>query len=146
MNKVSIKDFDNVMSYFKLYKDLFPHVRTDNIKELIEKEQVILENGVLITYNVYQKKTTLGNVFANKNDAIIHQIVNKDLGSGNATSVINDFFKYVDTNVFLTVRQSNLQANKFYKKVGMDCIGKISWSDKSILGNVYVKSTSVPLV
>ena len=79
MKKATIKDFDNVMSFFKSYKDTLPHVRTDKIKELIENEQVILENGVLITYRVYKKKTLLGNVSASKHDAIIHQIVSKDL-------------------------------------------------------------------
>ena len=139
MHKVSIKDFDNVKSFFKKYKSIFPHIRSDKLKRRILNEQVILEKGILITYQIYTKKVILGDTFANKSDAIIHQIVSKDLGNGNAKIVIDEFFKYVNTNVFLTVRKENLRANTFYKKVGMDCVGNISWSNNTILGNVYLK-------
>ena len=141
-----MKDYKKVMSFFA-DKNIFPHIRTDNIKELISNDNVILENDVLITYQVYKKKTSLGNVFAEKYDVILHQIVNKKIGSGAAEIVIKRFFDYVKSNVFLTVRSENKQACKFYEKVGMKEIGKIAWgSDKNISGKVFVKTTTNPLM
>ena len=134
------------MSFFA-DKNIFPHIRTDKIKTLIENQNVIVEKNVLITYQVYKKKTQLGNVFAEKYDVILHQIANKNIGNGNSTIVINDFFSYVKSNVFLCVRSENKQACKFYEKVGMDCIGKIAWgSDKQISGKVFVKYSANPLM
>jgi len=134
------------MSFFA-DKSIFPHIRTDKIKTLIENENIIVENNVLITYQVYKKKTKLGNVFAEKNDVILHQISNKNFGSGSAEIVIKRFFDYVKSNVFLSVRSENKRACRFYKKVGMDCIGKIAWgSDKQISGKVFVKYSANPLM
>jgi hypothetical protein len=113
------------MSFFA-DKNIFPHIRTDKIKTLIENQNVIVEKNVLITYQVYKKKTQLGNVFAEKYDVILHQIANKNIGNGNSAIVINDFFSYVKSNVFLCVISENKQACKFYEKVGMNCIGKIA--------------------
>jgi len=147
MHKANIGDFDNVMSYFKHHKSVFPHIRTDKVMGQIKKQNVILENGVLITYGIYKKKTNLGNTFANKHDAILHQIATKGVGKGNAVLVINDFFAYMGRNVFLTVREENTRAIKFYEKVGMTCIGNIGWGfDKQIKGKVYVKSHATPLL
>jgi hypothetical protein len=147
MHKANTGDFDNVMSYFKQHKSVFPHIRTDKVMEQIKKQNAILENGVLITYGIYKKKTKLGDTFANKHDAILHQIATKELGKGNAVVVINDFFDYVGTNVFLTVREENIRAIKFYEKVGMTCIGNIDWGfNKQIKGKVYVKSHTITLL
>ena len=134
------------MSFFA-DKNIFPHIRTDKIKTLIENQNVIVEKNVLITYQVYKKKTQLGNVFAEKYDVILHQIANKNIGNGNSTIVINDFFSYVKSNVFLCVRSENKQACKFYEIVGMNCIGKIAQgSDKQISGKVFVKYSANPLM
>ena len=135
-----------VMSYFA-DKTIFPHIRSDKIRTLIANQNVILENHVLITYQVYKKKTKLGNVYAEKHDVILHQISNKNRGSGYAEIVIKRFFDYVKSNVFLSVRSENKRACRFYEKVGMKEIGKIAWgSDKQISGKVFVKTTTNPLV
>ena len=141
-----MKDYKKVMSFFA-DKNIFPHIRTDNIKELISNDNVILEKDVLITYQVYKKKTHLGNVFAEKYDVILHQIVNKNFASGNAEKVINRFFDYVKSNVFLSVRSENKRACRFYEKVGMKEVGKITWgSNNQISGKVFVKTTTNPLM
>ena len=135
------------MSFFKHHKSLFPHIRNTKVLEQIQNQNVILENDVLITYGIYKKKTNLGNTFANKHDAIIHQILTKQLGKGNAVKVINDFFKYVSTNVYLSVRAENIRAIKFYEKVGMICVGNINWGKGNLIqGKVYAKITSVSIV
>ena len=72
-----------------------------------------------------------------KNDCILHQIVKgKD---GNARKTIEDFFAYVNTNVYLTVRKDNTIANKFYDKVGMKQVGTISWAKGTMPGLIWKK-------
>ena len=53
--------------------------------------------------------------------------------------VINEYFDYVNTNVYLTVRDENIPANKFYKKVGMKKVGYINWSNGNMKGTVWLK-------
>ena len=44
-------DFDKVKSIFYTHKKWFPHVRTDYMKRMIAKQQLILEDGILITFH-----------------------------------------------------------------------------------------------
>jgi ribosomal protein S18 acetylase RimI-like enzyme len=55
---------------------------------------------------------------------------------------MNEFFNFAGTDVFLTVREDNLVANRFYEKVGMEKVGYITWSKGKMLGNVWKKSKS----
>ena len=73
-------------------------------------------------------------------DYIIHQIVAKNKGTGEATKVIQEYFDHVNADVYLTVRAENVPANKFYEKVGMDKVGYITWSKGNMLGNVWKKA------
>ena len=59
--------------------------------------------------------------------------------NGNAEKVIKKYFDYVDTNVYLTVRNENIPANKFYEKVGMEKAGFINWSNGNMKGTVWLK-------
>jgi hypothetical protein len=54
---------------------------------------------------------------------------------------MNEFFNFAGTDVYLTVRTeaNNLVANRFYKKVGMEKVGYITWSKGKMLGNVWKK-------
>ena len=128
-------------SYLK-NKKYFGHVRSDKIRTALDNGNIILENYCLIHYNKYKKRTKLGNIYASKNDVIIHQISNLNRRKGNAVSVINRFFDYVNTTVYLCVRNDNPRAIRFYEKVGMKCVGEIFWGkDKNIEGKVFVKYT-----
>ena len=139
MNKATMSDLPVVMSYFKKHRDKFPHVRLDKIKQHILNGQVILEDDVVITFRIYQRRTKLGNIVADKGNATIHQIVTNEVGNGNARKVINKFFDYINTSVYLTVRKDNARAINFYDKVGMALVGDISWKNNSIKGYVFLK-------
>ena len=52
-------NFEEVMSIFKDNRKWFPHVRSYHIKKRIERNQVILEDGVVITYHYYTRKQPL---------------------------------------------------------------------------------------
>lgn len=133
------KDFDKVKEIFYSHKKWFPHVRTDYMMRMINKKQLILEDGILITFHHAKRRQKIGDVQVEKGDTVLHQIASDSPGSGNAQSILNNFFDYCPKDVFLSVRADNLTANKFYVKMNMNLIGSTSWSKGTIPGNVYVK-------
>lgn len=140
-------DFEKVKEIFYLHKKWFPHVRTDYMKRMIAKKNLILENDVVITYNFYKRKQKIGDVQAFKGDCILHQIVAKTKGT--ASDVLQRFFKFVihsyvhyhnplGRRVYLSVRSDNEMAKNFYLKNNMKLIGKTSWSKGTLPGDVFV--------
>ena len=142
MNKATLDDFDEVWEYFHSNKEWFPHVRKFHIRNRLDWGQVILKDGVLITQQQYKRTGKIGHdtdVITKKGDRIIHQIINSEPKNGNAEKVIKEYFDYVNTDVYLTVRDENIPANKFYKKVGMKKVGYINWSNGNMKGTVWLK-------
>ena len=62
MNHATLDDFEKVYSYYQKYKVWFPHVRTDYMKRMIARQQLILEDGILITFHHCKRKQTIGDV------------------------------------------------------------------------------------
>ena len=141
MHIANIDEFDKVWKLFHENKKWFPHVRKFHIRNRLNWGQVILENDVLITHQIYKRTGKIGHntdVVTEKGSAIIHQIVRgKD---GNAQETIKNFFEFIKTDVYLTVRKENTVACKFYEKVGMEQVGTISWSKGDMPGLVYKKN------
>ena len=133
------KDFNKVKEIFYSHKKWFPHVRTDYMMRMIDKKQLILEDGILITFHHAKRRQKIGDVQLEKGDTVLHQIASDSPGSGNAQSILNNFFEYCPKDLFLSVRADNLTANKFYVKMNMNLIGSTSWAKGTIPGNVYVK-------
>tara|TARA_B110000908_G_C10253279_1_gene453579 strand:+ start:2763 stop:3200 length:438 start_codon:yes stop_codon:yes gene_type:complete len=145
MNYATIKDFDEVWKIFKDNKEWFPHVRSFHIKNRLNWGQIILDDGVLITQQMYQQTRKIGqdtNVKVQAGSYLIHQIINSDKSNGKAKTVIQRYFDHVETDVYLTVRKENIVANRFYKKVGMKDIGTINWSKGAMKGIVWLKVKS----
>ena len=141
-------DLDVIMDIFKKNREWFPHVRKFHINTRIGRKQVILEDGVVITYHYYtrnqplSKKDKEGNdigkkVMAEKGDCILHQIAKgKD---GKASAVLQKFFKTVKSNkVYLSVRSVNEVAIKFYLRNGMKLVGHTTWSEGKMPGDIYL--------
>ena len=138
MKHATIDDFDNVYSYFTKNRKWFPHVRTDYLKRMITGGMCILDREVVITYTIYKKRTKINkgaSVYGEKGDCILHQIVSK---KGKATEVFTDFFDYINTNLFLSVRASNDTAINFYLKMGMKEVDKTTWGN-GVEGLVFHK-------
>jgi hypothetical protein len=129
-------DFENVKEIFYLHKKWFPHVRTDYMKRMIAKKNLILDNNVVITYNIYKRKQKIGDVQALKGDCILHQIVAKTKGT--ASDVLQRFFKFVNRRVYLSVRSDNQLAKSFYLKNNMKLVGKTTWAKRTLPGDVYL--------
>ena len=56
MNHAKETDFELVKEIFYQHKKWFPHIRTDYMKRMIAKENLIFDNDVVITYNFYKRK------------------------------------------------------------------------------------------
>ena len=134
-------DFDEIKSIFKQHKGWFPHLRQDYIKRMIASGNLILDSDVIITYNYYKRKQRIGNVQAQQGDCILHQIAAK-YRNGSASKTLQNFFKWTNRRVFLSVRSENLTAKKFYEKNGMSLVGQTSWSlggvKNALPGDVYM--------
>ena len=134
-------DFDAVKDIFKQHKEWFPHLRQDYIKRMIASGNLILENDVIITYNYYKRKQEIGDVTAQQGDCVLHQIAAKHR-NGSASQALQNFFKWTNRRVFLSVRSENLWAKHFYEKNNMDLVGQISWSlggvKNALPGDVYM--------
>tara|TARA_B100000676_G_C17813463_1_gene698701 strand:- start:46 stop:477 length:432 start_codon:yes stop_codon:yes gene_type:complete len=138
LNHAKDSDFDTVWNIFKNNKKYFPHIRTDYLKRNIARGQVVLDQDVIIVYNIYKRKQRLNDdILAQPGDCILHQIVAKNR-NGSAKEVLNRFFKYINTRVFLSVRSENDIAKKFYEKNGMLKIGNTSWAKGTIPGDIYL--------
>ena len=134
-------DFEKVKEIFYQHKQWFPHVRTDYMRRMIASGNLILDNDVIITYNYYKKRQRIGTLTAQQGDCVLHQIAAKHR-NGSASQVLQNFFKWTNRRVFLSVRSDNLIAKKFYEKNGMDLIGFTSWSKggvkNALPGDVYM--------
>ena len=140
MNHATIEDFDEVWKVFQDNKEWFPHVWNTKVKKRLINNELIFQDGVVITYSKSKRNGKIGrdtDVSITKGDYIIHQIINSKQGNGNAEKVIKEYFDHVNQNVYLTVRSENIVANRFYEKVGMTKVGYINWSNGKMKGNVW---------
>ena len=148
MYHAEIKDLTKIMNIFKTNREWFPHVREYHIKTRIDRNQVILENGVVIAYHYYTRKQPLskkdkdgkdiGNkILAEKGDCILHQIVTSE--KGKASDVLQKFFKIVKSKkVYLSVRSNNFKAIEFYLRNSMKLVGHTTWSEGKMPGDIYL--------
>ena len=138
MNHAKETDFETVKEIFYQHKKWFPHIRTDYMKRMIAKENLIYDNDVVITYNFYKRKQRIGDVIAQQGDCILHQIAAK-YHNGSASQVLQKFFEFVNPRrVFLSVRSDNEVAKKFYLKNNMKLVGNTSWAKGTLPGDVYL--------
>ena len=135
MKHATIEDFDTIKNIFKGYRDIFPYLRFDSLKNKVEEGKVIYDSGVVITYNKYKRNKKLGNVQAKKGDIVIQEIVKEE--AGNSVDVFKRFADFVKEDIWLTVRRDNQKAKRFYDKVGMKVVGEVVWSKGTLMGDVY---------
>tara|TARA_B100000482_G_scaffold84116_1_gene60085 strand:- start:172 stop:597 length:426 start_codon:yes stop_codon:yes gene_type:complete len=138
MNHAKETDFELVKEIFYQHKEWFPHIRTDYMKRMIAKENLIFDNDVVITYNFYKRKQRIGNIIAQQGDCILHQIAAKHK-NGSASQALQNFFEFVKPRrVYLSVRSDNEIAKKFYLKNNMKLVGSTTWAKGTLPGDVYL--------
>ena len=141
MKLATIKDQSTLYNIFKQNKSIFPHIRTDYLKRQVNRKNVIFDDGVVIVKNEYKRQVTLNKKIFKKGTYIIHQIVNSIKGNGVAENILTRFLLDLQLNgvekCILTVRESNIRARRFYKRLGFRKVDTISWSNNKIKGIVY---------
>ena len=138
MNHAKETDFEAVREIFYQHKKWFPHIRTDYMKRMIAKNNLVYDNDVVITYNFYKRKQRIGDIIAQQGDCILHQIAAKHQ-NGSASQALQKFFEFVKPRrVYLSVRSDNEIAKKFYVKNDMKLVGSTTWAKGTLPGDVYL--------
>jgi len=130
----SMADYDAIVQIFKQHRNMFPHVRTDYIRRMIQKRRCFFRNGVVITFVVYSRRNKIGNITAHKGSICIKQIAAQNPGNGNTATELNNFLRIWQRQCFLSVRADNDRAIRFYNKTGFRPVGKIQWNSKTAPG------------
>ena len=147
MHLATEDQLEDVMDVFNKNREWFPHVRKFHIINRIKWEHCIFQDGVVITFGGkrtgkraagYIGKKTIGNYVAKRGDVILHQIAKNPDVKTNASEIIQEFFRYIEADVVLTVRSDNIRATKFYQKNSMKRVGDITWGKNGYLkGDVW---------
>lgn len=140
MKHAGIEHLEEVWQIFKPHlKTYFPHIRKSYVENCIKNDKVIYQDGIVIIYNRYKKKTKIGNCQCQRGEIILKQIVKDKMSNKDAKDAMFEFFQYVNNNVWLTVRVDNHKAISLYEKTGMKKVGDINWSSGKIQGAIFFK-------
>jgi len=141
MKHATVDDLKEIYKHFQKRKDVFPHVRQDRLKRRIEAQQCIYQEGAVITYQQYRKRTRVGVVQIPAGSIMLHQILNADQFNGAGSKVFRQFIAEVVNpsggDLYLTVRKENAVACRFYERHGMEVAGTVAWKNGTIPGTVY---------
>jgi FR47-like protein len=141
MRHASLGDLKEIYRHFQAHRDVFPHVRQDALKRRIEAHQCIWQNGVIITYQRYKKRTRIGGVQVPAGAIMLHQILNSDQFNGTGSRVFRQFVDEIvkpsGGDLYLSVRKDNTTACDFYERHGMKVEGTVTWKNRTIPGLIY---------
>jgi hypothetical protein len=141
VKNATLGDLKEIYGHFQKRKAVFPHVRQDKLKRMIEAGQVVWQDGVIVTYQQYKKRTRVGDVQMPAGSIMLHQILNSRQFSGSGGKVFEQFVKEIvkpsGGDLYLSVREENAVACAFYECHGMKVVGKVAWSGGTLPGLVY---------
>jgi hypothetical protein len=141
MRLAKLSHLKEIYGHFHSHRDVFPHVRLDRLKRRIAAQQCIYQEGVVITYQRYKKRTRVGDVQVPAGSVMLHQILNSQQFNGAGGRVFEQFVEEIVTpsggDLYLSVRKENTVACRFYERHGMSVAGKVEWSAGAIPGLVY---------
>lgn len=146
MKHATISDLKEIYRHFQRRKDVFPHVRQDKLRRMIETGQVVWQDGVVITYQQYKKRTRVGGVQIPVGSIMLHQVLNTQQFSGAGGRVFERFAEEIvkpsGCDLYLSVRKQNAVACSFYERHGMAVVGRVSWSGGTLPGLVYRRTVN----
>ena len=137
MNLAKTTDYDAIANAFKVNRKLFPHIRTDYINSMIRSCKCAYDDGIIIMFTVYKRNNMIGDVQAPKGSCTLKQILNTQIGNGNAQIALDKFLTFASRDVYLSVRADNIRAIRFYEKNNFVKVGSITWKKGTIPGYVY---------
>jgi hypothetical protein len=80
-----------------------------------------------------------------KENVVLHQIVNGNQFSGNGGKMLDKFFEWCATDVWLNVRSENTIAVNFYEKHGMKFMGE-AFTGNGLKLSIYKKEWINPFL
>jgi hypothetical protein len=132
-----------IFGLFRAYPAIFPHIRQDALSRRVAARQCVYEDGVVITYQQYKKRTRVGDVDVSRGAIMLHQIVNSNQFSGAGGPVFEKFCAEIvqplGGQLFLSVREENTTACQFYERHGMKVVGSVAWASGAIPGHIYFR-------
>ncbi len=147
MRHASLRDLKAIYRHFQAHHDVFPHIRQDGLIRRIEAGQCVYQDGVVITYQQYRKRTRVGDVQVPGGAIMLHQILNTDQFNGAGRRVLRQFVAEIvepsGGDLYLSVRKENRVACRFYERHGMKVVGTVAWAGGTIAGLIYRLSAKV---
>jgi len=130
-----------IYEIFRKRADIFPHIRFDYLQRAINSGRCVYQDGVVIIFSVYKKRTRVGTCGIPRNNCMLHQIVNGNEGNGKAKDILVQFLAYISSlnlpAVWLSVRADNERATKFYERNGFLQVGTVKWLNGTLAGLIY---------
>jgi len=140
MMKLATPDqLDEVYGLYRKYSEYFPHVRKSKVEFFINNHRMVYDQGVAISFTIYQRKGYLGNCTVPRYDCMLHQIINESQGNGIIYEVFYDFMITLGKTIWCTVRTENKRSLKFMDKVGFEKVGDITWGKNKQIPGVILK-------
>ena len=131
----TLRDYDDVISAFRLYRNIFPHLSPTDIKKSIQNKELIWKYGVAIQFKYYKQKRKKGTFTTKVGD--IHLIKMCKVNGGLSDMAFNEWLDLLKRGrIVLSVRQSNQPALKFYERHNFSIQSEISWGKDKIKGYV----------
>jgi hypothetical protein len=148
MRHASLRDLKAIYRHFQAHRDVFPHIRQDGLKRRIEAGQCVYQDGVVITYQQYRKRTRVGEVQIPAGGIMLHQILNSGQFNGAGRKVFQQFVDEIvkpsGGDLYLSVRKGNGVACEFYERHGMKVEGTVAWKNRTVPGLVYRLTATAP--
>jgi hypothetical protein len=72
MRHASLADQKPIYRHFQAHQNVFPHIRRDELRRRISAGQCVYQDGVVITYQQYRKKTRVGDVQVPAGSIMLH--------------------------------------------------------------------------
>ena len=131
----TLRDYDDVISAFRLYRNVFPHLTPTDIKKSIQNKELIWKYGVAIQFKYYKQKRKKGTFTTKVGD--IHLIKMCKVNGGLSDLAFNEWLDLLKRGrIVLSVRQDNHRAIKFYERHNFNIKSEISWGKDKIKGYV----------
>ncbi len=141
MRHASLRDLKTIYRHFRRRGNVFLHVRQDTLRCRIEAHQCIYQDGVVITYQQYTKRTRVGDAQVPAGAIMLHQILNTNQFNGSGRRVLRRFVDKIvkpsGGELYLSVRKQNEVACQFYERNGMKVEGTVAWKNRTVPGLVY---------
>ena len=141
MNFATKEQAKEIYEIFRKRADIFPHIRYDYLQRAINSGRCVYQDGVVIIFSIYKKRTRVGTCGIPRNNCMLHQILNGSEGNGKAREVLKEFLAYISSlnlpAVWLSVRADNKRATNFYEKNGFAEVGSVKWMNGTLAGLIF---------